>query len=428
MEKSFRLVVLVLVTVLMMLGLVACSAEPAKNNANPNSNATDIVPGGQQTPVAKIGADPTDVTDVGWFQLRADAAAYWKITLNPEDKNQFTLSLKDKTGFEGQEKRVMAIFNKKGDAFNLGLSVLANGYYQKRVPVEFTAVFYDNKVDKGLEAFKYAADQKFDLIYTMGSDVSEFAVKNYKEQPVPLVTVLSKDPVLQKWVDNYDSGSGTKIAYTSVGVPVELQVRYLRDLKPNLKNIGIIYERKSTSAVETQVTPLKSALETSGINMVDIVVEDGTKAAQELAEKLPVAVEKMKENDPEFDDSVFWVTASTPVIAQIKVINEGAGKVPVLSVYPELVKEGDDSAVLSFGVSWEAATKVAVAYGVDILSGKKKASSLPVGLVTPPDIAINFKKANQIGLKIPFTFFESASFIYDAEGKPVRIAGQPVQK
>jgi putative ABC transport system substrate-binding protein len=46
--------------------------------------------------------------------------------------------------------------------------------------------------------------------------------------------------------------------------------------------------------------------------------------------------------------------------------------------------------------------------------------SLPVGLVSPPDIAISFRKAREIGLRIPFRFFESAGTIYDYAGNRVR--------
>jgi putative ABC transport system substrate-binding protein len=40
--------------------------------------------------------------------------------------------------------------------------------------------------------------------------------------------------------------------------------------------------------------------------------------------------------------------------------------------------------------------------------------------VSPPDIAISFLKAREIGLRVPFSFFERASFVFDYEGKPVR--------
>ena len=81
-------------------------------------------------------------------------------------------------------------------------------------------------------------------------------------------------------------------------------------------------------------------------------------------------------------------------------------------------------AVLSIGVSFESNARLAAVYGADILSGRRKPGELKVGVVSPPDIAINFLRAREIGLKIPFSFFEAASFVYDSKGMPARLDGQ----
>jgi putative ABC transport system substrate-binding protein len=62
---------------------------------------------------------------------------------------------------------------------------------------------------------------------------------------------------------------------------------------------------------------------------------------------------------------------------------------------------------------------LAAIYGAKILDGTK-AGDLKVGLVSPPDIAISFKKTHEIGMRVPFSFFEIASFVYDYDGRPVR--------
>lgn len=43
-----------------------------------------------------------------------------------------------------------------------------------------------------------------------------------------------------------------------------------------------------------------------------------------------------------------------------------------------------------------------------------------VGVVSPPDVAVSFRKAREIGMRIPFSFFESATTLYDNDGKLVR--------
>jgi len=75
---------------------------------------------------------------------------------------------------------------------------------------------------------------------------------------------------------------------------------------------------------------------------------------------------------------------------------------------------------MAIGISFESNAHLAAIYGVDILQGRVKAGDLKVGVVSPPDIAISFLKAREIGLRVPFSFFESASFVYDYDGHPVR--------
>jgi putative ABC transport system substrate-binding protein len=100
----------------------------------------------------------------------------------------------------------------------------------------------------------------------------------------------------------------------------------------------------------------------------------------------------------------------------------------VVSVVPEIVREGDDSAALAIGISFESNAILAAVYGADILTGRAKAGDLKVGVVTPPDIAISFRKAREVGLRIPFDFFENASFVYDYECRDVRPANNELAK
>jgi putative ABC transport system substrate-binding protein len=142
---------------------------------------------------------------------------------------------------------------------------------------------------------------------------------------------------------------------------------------------------------------------------------------------LPAAVEEMRLNDPDLTDSIFWITGSTSVFREIETISELNQGVPVLAAVPEVVQSGLASAVLSIGVSFQSNAQLAAVYGTEILNGTALPGELPVGVVSPPDIAINFHRARADGLKIPFSFFEASSFVYDAEGKPVRVRSQDVQ-
>ena len=70
---------------------------------------------------------------------------------------------------------------------------------------------------------------------------------------------------------------------------------------------------------------------------------------------------------------------------------------------------------------------MAAIYGADILRGRAKVGDLKVGLVSPPDIAISFLKAREIGMHIPFNLFETATFLYDYRGRAIRSTAHPIE-
>ena len=125
-------------------------------------------------------------------------------------------------------------------------------------------------------------------------------------------------------------------------------------------------------------------------------VQNPAKAKEELVQIVRDAVATMRKSDPDLTKSVFWITGSTSVFLEIRTINEHSDRVPVLSVVPEIVRAGADTAVLGIGISFESNAHLAAIYGHDILTGKAKAGDVKVGVVSPPDIAQLFK-AREIG-------------------------------
>jgi putative ABC transport system substrate-binding protein len=198
-----------------------------------------------------------------------------------------------------------------------------------------------------------------------------------------------------------------------------VQMAYVHELRPDLRNIAILVDSKNKSAMETQAQPIAAYAAKNGIEIVWGTVENATNAREELTKIVPNAVAQMRSNDPDLSKSLFWITGSTSVFNEIRTINQYSDRVPVVSVVPEIVKAGTDTAVIGIGVSFESNGRLAGIYGAQTLAGTK-VGSLKVGLVTPPDMAINFLKAREIGLRVPFSFFEIASFVYDYEGKAAR--------
>jgi putative ABC transport system substrate-binding protein len=361
----------------------------------------------------------------GWFNLSPATGRYWELLSMPADEDVLYISPKGAFGV-GEGRTILVLFPKASSAYDTAMNTILGVFYDNRVQAEFTLVNFHNDRDRGSEALDVAESKNCDLVFSMGSQSTQFIFQNYSGGRIPVVSVCSKDPVLQGQIEDYKGGSGTNMAFTSLDAPVDLQLTYLLRLKKGLRNMAIVYARDNVSAVETQVKPMAVLAEKQGIQVLHVVVEDQDKAGQELSRDIPRAVEQMRVSDAQQRDSVFWITGSTSVFQEIETIDRFAGRIPVLSVVPDIVTGAEASAVLSIGVSFENNALKAALYALAILNRNVYPGDLDVGLVSPPDLAINFRKAREIGLTVPFSFFESASTVFDYRGRAVRYKGERV--
>jgi len=354
-----------------------------------------------------------------WFRTGEGIDAAWEIAANPAKPME--VSIRRKGGEQSSSRRrVLVLYPRPSSAYDIAITTLLHVFDTKELDVEFTVINFQMDDKRGTEALEFARRNKVDLIFAMGSESTAWLYDHYRGGSIPVVSVCAKDPVQLGQMPDYTRGSGTNFAFTSLNVPVEVQMAYVKELNPDLKNLAVLVDSKNVSAVQTQAQPIADYARQRGIQVIWGAVQDPAKAREELTAIIRDAVQTMRKSDPELSKSLFWVTGSTSVFLEIRTINENSDRVPVVSVAPEVVRAGPDTAVIAIGISFESNAHLAAIYGSDILTGKAKAGDLKVGVVSPPDIAISFLKAREIGLRVPFSFFESATFVYDYEGKPVR--------
>jgi putative ABC transport system substrate-binding protein len=351
-----------------------------------------------------------------WFSYSPDIERAWTATADERDPMVITVQPK---GTAESAKRVLVLYPRPSSAYDIAISSILREFSAKGTQAEFRIVNFNLNDERGFQTIRLAETQRFDLIFAMGSESAAWLYKNYKGGKIPVVTVCSKDPVQLGQVKDYDTGSGTNIAYTSLNVPIEVQMAYVRELRPRLKNIAILVDKQNISAMQTQAEPVANLARKNGVNVIWAEVHDSKQARAELERMVPATVQQMKASDPNLDNSLFWLTGSTSVFKEIATINKLSDRVPVVSVVPEIVTEGGDTAALAIGVSFESNARLAAIYGQKILQGASP-GALKVGIVSPPDISISFFKTHQIGMRVPFSFFESASSVYDYSGKAVR--------
>ena len=360
-----------------------------------------------------------------WFAVDDKVLDHW-LPSAPDAADDQRILLQRNGAAAGPAQRVMVIYPRKSTAYDIAMSTMLQDFAARQLNLEILAVNFAIDPQRGAALVAEARRGGYALIYAMGSETAEWLYQDHRDIDIPVVTVCAKDPVQLGQMPDYEQGSGNSFAFTSLNVLLDVQIGYLRELKPQLKNVAILVDEKNISAVTTQARPIAETLRQQGIQASEVAVTNPAQAKEQLATLVPAAIENMRRSDPALEQSVFWVTGSTSVFSEIATINAQSGRVPVLAVVPEVVQAGQDSAVLSIGVSFESNAQLAALYGAEILTGKRRPGTMKVGVVSPPDIAINFLRARAIGLKIPFSFFEAATFVFDAEGRPVRIRGQTV--
>ena len=363
--------------------------------------------------------------DSKWFRYDPVVETAWKISGDPVKSMQFRAQRKSQVA--APSRRVLVLYPRPSSAYDIAITKILQVFEAKDFNAEFTVVNFAMDDARGREAVQFAEKNKFELIFAMGSESTAWLFEHYRGGAIPVVSVCSKDPVQLNQMTNYESGSGSNFAFTSLNVPVDVQMAYVKELRPELKNITVLVDSKNVSAVQTQAEPIAAYARQRGIQFIWGAVQNPARAREELAVIVRDAVNTMRKSDPDLTKSIFWLTGSTSIFLEMRTINENSDRVPVISVVPDLVKAGPETAVLAIGVSFESNAHLAAIYGIDILSGRVKAGNLKVGVVSPPDIAISFLKSREIGLRIPFKFFETASFVYDYDGNPVRTSASKVQ-
>jgi putative ABC transport system substrate-binding protein len=396
--------------------------------------ATTLAFGAQAQGRDLTNAGPAAVAEpfAKWFRYDDIVKANWKIIADAEDPLRLEIVPGDGSSVSSlriePRFRVMVLYPRPSSAYDAAITKILNVFSDRGIEAEFKIFNFDRTDSRGFQAIKLAEASDIDLIFTMGSESTAWLWNHYKGGTIPVVSVTSKDPVILGQARNYDRGTSTNFAFTSLNMPVAAQLAYVFELRPELRNLAVLVDSKNVSAMQTQARPIAETATAKGIRVLNLEVQNPENARTELAALVSEAVSAMRKNDVNLENSLFWITGSTSVFREIQTINRHADRVPVLSVVPEVVQEGDNSAVLSIGISFESNAHLAAIYAIKVLEGEVKVGDLKVGVVSPPDIAINFRKAREIGLKIPFSFVEGANYIFDYDGKPVRHRGKHIPK
>ncbi|BCK02832.1 hypothetical protein VCSRO147_0907 [Vibrio cholerae] len=246
---------------------------------------------------------------------------------------------------------------------------------------------FDYKTAQGNPAIAVQIARQFvgenpDVLVGIATPTAQALVSATKT--IPIVFTAVTDPVGAKLVKQLEQ-PGKNVTGLSDLSPVEQHVELIKEILPNVKSIGVVYNPGEANAVSL-MDLLKLSAAKHGIKLVEATAlksADVQSATQAIAEKSDV-IYALIDN-----------TVASAIEGMIVAANQA--KTPVFGAATSYVERG---AIASLGFDYYQIGVQTADYVVAILEGKEP-GSLDVQVAKGSDLMINKTAAEQLGITIP---------------------------
>ncbi len=245
-----------------------------------------------------------------------------------------------------------------------------------------------NTATAGQIAKQFVADNS-DVIVAIGTPSAQSVAA--ATSSIPLVFSAVTDPVEAKLVPKLD-GSGTNVTGGSDALPYEPQIELMRQIIPNLKNVGYVYspgEVNSTIILKN----LKEKLTPLGINVLEAPAQRSTDiamAARSLEGKVDVIYTSTDNNVVSAYESLYQVAKES--------------KIPLIASDTSSVERG---AIAALGVDYYSLGRETGKIVGRILNGEKAGD---IAVYTPQvlELYVSPKHAEEQGITLPQAVIDKA--------------------
>lgn len=236
-----------------------------------------------------------------------------------------------------------------------------------------------------------------DLICSIATPMAQSAYAATKNTDIPVIYTAVTDPVAAELADAEGVPVGN-ITGTSDKLPVEEQLRMIREILPDAQKLGIMYTTSEVNS-ESSVEEYKSLADTYGFE----IVESGISTSADI----PLAADKLL-NDV---DCVTMITDNT-VVASLPIIlsKANAKSIPVFGSEIEQVRKG---CLAAMGLDYVSLGRQTGAMAAKVLKGEAKASEMNFELIEGASFYGNTKVAENLGIELPSTLTDSAAEMFD---------------
>lgn len=230
-------------------------------------------------------------------------------------------------------------------------------------------------------ANKLVADE-VDIILAIATPCAQSAVNATRN--IPILYTAVTDPVQAGLIDSMEKPGGN-VTGTSDMNPIKEQFELIKEIFPNIKKIGVIYNAAEPNST-IQVDIAKKVCKNLGLNLIEATAASSSEvsqAAQTIVGKVDILYTPTDN------------TVASAIAAVVKVANDA--KVPVFGAERAHV---DGGAFATLGIDYYQLGKQTGKMAVKILQGEKPAN-IPSEMSREFKSVINKKAVKLLGIDIP---------------------------
>ncbi len=225
------------------------------------------------------------------------------------------------------------------------------------------------------------ASDNVDMILAIATPSAQAAYNATKDIPI-LITAVT-DPVSAGLVKSNENPR-TNVSGTSDATPIKSQFKLIKELLPNAKKIGIVYNTSEQNSL-VQVAQAKAEAKVLGLE----IIESGITNVNEISQALDVLLSKI---DVLYTPTDNMVVSATPLVVQKAKENN----VPMIGCIEDQIVTG---ALATGTIDYYKLGYQTGERAVEVLNGKD-ISSIPVETLNNTELVINKTTAELLGIEL----------------------------
>lgn len=239
---------------------------------------------------------------------------------------------------------------------------------------------------------------KYDLIIAIATPAAMSSFNATLDTDIPVVYTAISDPIEAKFA-NEDGSSTGNITGTSDQLPVEDQLKMIREILPDATKLGIMYTTSEANSIST-IEIYKKLASDYGF---DLITESVTSSSD-----IPLACDSILGKV----DCLTNLTDNTVVNSLPTILDKANSKgIPVFGSEIEQVRVG---CIAAEGIEYVELGRITGNMVGQILMGEKSAKDMKYESIEESSLYINKKAAENLGITIPQSMEDRAVESFDS--------------